>query len=96
MKKMFILLILSLFISSSCIEEMKAQEKKTSLSDMITFIDGEEMEANYFVDSCIKAFGSINSKDLASISYTNPTAPSGIIASVNSTLLYVQLILVTV
>lgn len=64
MKKMFILLILSLFISSSCIEEMKAQEKKTSLSDKITFIDGEEMEAKYFVDSCIKAFGSINSKDL--------------------------------
>ena len=64
MKKMFILLILSLFISSSCIEEMKAQEKKTSLSDKITFIDGEEMEAKYFVDSCVKAFGSINSKDL--------------------------------
>ena len=64
MKKIFILLVSSLLILSSCIEEVKAQENNTSLSDKITFIDGEEMEAKYFMDSCIKAFGGINSKNL--------------------------------
>jgi len=64
MRKIFILLVSTLLILSSCIEEVKAQENNTSLSDKITFINGEEIEAKYFVDSCIKAFGSINSKDL--------------------------------
>ena len=63
MKKIFILLVSSLLILSSCKENVKAQENNTSLSDKITFIDGEEMEAKYFMDSCIKGFGSIKSKD---------------------------------
>lgn len=64
MKKTFILLVSSLLILSSYIEEIKAQTYDVTTSDKITFINGEEMEAKYFVDSCVKAFGSINTKDL--------------------------------
>ena len=64
MKKIIIQLVSTLLILISCKENVKAQAYDVTTSDKITFIDGEEMEAKYFVDSCVKAFGSINSKDL--------------------------------
>ena len=64
MKKTFILLVSTLLLLSSCKENVKAQTYDVTTSDKITFINGEEIEAKYFVDSCVKAFGSINSKDL--------------------------------
>ena len=64
MKKIIILLASTLLILSSCKENVKAQTYDVTTSDKITFINGEEMEAKYFVDTCVKAFGSINSKDL--------------------------------
>ena len=64
MKKIFILLISSSLILNSCKENVKAQTYDVTNTEKIKFIDGEEIEAKYFMDSCIKAFGSTKSKDL--------------------------------
>tara|TARA_B110000114_G_scaffold28893_1_gene29471 strand:- start:1926 stop:3113 length:1188 start_codon:yes stop_codon:yes gene_type:complete len=64
MKKIFILLISSSLILNSCKENLKAQTYDVTNTEKIKFIDGEEIEAKYFMDSCIKAFGSTKSKDL--------------------------------
>ena len=64
MKKIFILFISSIFILNSCKENVKTQTYDVTNSEKIKFIDGEEIKAKYFMDSCIKAFGSSKSKDL--------------------------------
>ena len=64
MKKIFILLISSSLILNSCKENVKAQTYDVTNTEKIKFIDGEEIEAKYFMDSCIKAFVSTKSKDL--------------------------------
>jgi hypothetical protein len=64
MKKIFILLISSSLILNSCKENVKAQTYDVTNTEKIKFIDGEEIEAKYFMDSCIKAFESTKSKDL--------------------------------